>query len=224
MMAKREARAMLRVMQQHPALTAQGFDSFWPAKLPAERRAKFDADRAELFAPGELERFGRAIEWLSRFDKRETFNQSGTSYGLKHVAEREIGHTTNGVFIAAAVAAGFDARPAAWGSPNAVFKICTAAWRRDVTEHEHERLAVALGRAAEAIREIDGILADQRRPELWEHQRRAVVANRALFGLAQKLSYPKGRRAEWSRLADLYHEAWRRGVTVGAAGNGGGTQ
>ena len=32
---------MLRVLQQYGNLTAEGFDSFWPAKMPLERQAQF---------------------------------------------------------------------------------------------------------------------------------------------------------------------------------------
>jgi hypothetical protein len=46
-------------------------------------------------------------QWLRRHNKRKTINKSRTSYGLKHVAARDIGYITNGVFIAAAVAEDF---------------------------------------------------------------------------------------------------------------------
>jgi hypothetical protein len=59
----------------------------------------------------------------------KSFNKRGTSYGLKHIAEHDMGYCTNGVFIAAAIAEGFRVRREG-RSPNAVFNISTAAWRR----------------------------------------------------------------------------------------------
>src|SRR5260370_38978225 len=118
MMTEDEARAaMLHVMQKHPNLTAEGFDTFWPAKMPPERQIKFDADRAELLHPDTLAALARAVEWLGQFDARKSFNQHGTSYELKHIAEPEIGYSTNGCFIAAAGAAGLEVRQAASGRP-----------------------------------------------------------------------------------------------------------
>jgi hypothetical protein len=63
--------------------------------------------------------------WPNRFAKIKALNQTGTSYGLKHVAERDVGYLTNGAFIAE----GFAVRRVG-DSPNAVFNISTKAWRR----------------------------------------------------------------------------------------------
>ena len=66
--------------------------------------------------------------WLRGQTKRKTLNKSGTSYGLKHVAERDVGYITNGVFIAAAVAEGFRVVRIR-ETPNAWLNISMAAWR-----------------------------------------------------------------------------------------------
>jgi hypothetical protein len=208
-MTENEVRDLMRyVMEKHPNLTAAGFDSFWPAKMPPDRQAKFDADRAKLLHPDTLAAFTRAVDWLSQFDERKSFSQRGTSGSLKHVAESEIGHTENGCFIAAAVAAGFDARPAEMGSPHAALKICSQAWQRRVSMKDHERLAAAVGRAREAIEEIEAILrADP--ITFWSYYRRVTAVQRALSNLRIALSEPKGQRALGGRLSDMYLGAIR---------------
>jgi hypothetical protein len=56
----------------------------------------------------QLNSFVAARAWLRRFPRLKRVNRRrGTSYGLKDVADREIGYLTNGVFIAAAIAEGF---------------------------------------------------------------------------------------------------------------------
>ena len=65
--------------------------------------------------------------WLRHFAKIKAPNKLGTSYALKHVAGRDIGYTTNGAFIAAALAEGFIVQRAG-DSPNALFNISTQAW------------------------------------------------------------------------------------------------
>jgi hypothetical protein len=230
MMTESESRAaMLRVMQEHPALTVQGFDPFWPAKPPENRLAKFEADRTELLHPDTIEAFGRVIEWLSRFDKSKTFNRRGTSYGLKHVAQREIGYMPNGVFIAAAVAAGFEVRPASMGSLNAVFKICAEAWQHQLSMKDHERLAAAIGRAHKAMEEIESILPD-REVTFWPLRRRANAVQWSLLKIRNKLSEPRGQGARGRELIDLYLRAifdrkwWRQDEAVGAAADDAGRQ
>jgi hypothetical protein len=64
-----------------------------------------------------------AFQEVKRVNRRR-----GTSYGLKHVAEREIGYITNGVPIAAAKAEGFVVRRIV-RTPNARIGISSAAWK-----------------------------------------------------------------------------------------------
>ena len=66
---------------------------------------------------------------MRQFAKTKAFSDKGTSYRLKHVAERDIGYTTNGVFIAAAIAEGFAVRQYP-DTPNAEINISAKAWRR----------------------------------------------------------------------------------------------
>jgi hypothetical protein len=210
-MTENEARDLMQyVMDKRPNLTAEGFDSFYPAKMPAERQVKFDADRAKLLHPDTLAAFTRAIEWLSQFDARKSFSQRGTSGSLKRIAETEIGYTESGCFIAAAVSAGFDARPEAMGSPHAALKICSQAWQRRLSMSDHQRLASAVRRAHDAIEEIDGILrADP--ITFWSYLRRVTAVRRALSSLRIALSEPRGQRALGGRLAEMYlgERHWR---------------
>jgi hypothetical protein len=118
---------------RHPELTDFGFGVFGERRLPpAEREAAFKANRAKMFAERSLLQFIRARAWLRGQGRRKTINRIGTSYGLKHVAAHDIGYVTNGIFIAAAVAAGFQVeRAGPWRqSPNAFINISTYAWRR----------------------------------------------------------------------------------------------
>jgi hypothetical protein len=96
---------------------------------PAKRQANFQAWRKSVREQDSLAQFVAARGWLRRFNKRKSLNKCGSSYGLKHVAEGTIGYITNGVFIAAAIAEGFQARRIGDG-PNAWFNISSQAWKR----------------------------------------------------------------------------------------------
>jgi hypothetical protein len=54
------------------------------------------------------DRVAATVEWLQTHIRPiKTINLNHTSYGLKHIAEREIGYIPNGVFVAAAIIAGY---------------------------------------------------------------------------------------------------------------------
>jgi hypothetical protein len=61
--------------------------------------------RKELL--GAVGRIQATVDWLQRIKPTKNVNDTGTSYGYKHIAERDIGYITNGVFICAAYLAGF---------------------------------------------------------------------------------------------------------------------
>ena len=126
----RAASDIAKVLGREPQLNDFGFGVSSDRKTPEERIATFERDRASICEPTSLAQFMAARGWLSRFDKIKALNKLGSSYGLKHVAERDIGYITNGVFIAAAIAEGFTVRRMD-GSPNALFNISTKAWRRE---------------------------------------------------------------------------------------------
>jgi hypothetical protein len=111
-----------------PDLTDFGFGVFDAYRLtPTQRQEQFRKSRADMFARRSLEDFVRAKRWLSAQTKTKNINSgAGSSYYLKHVAEEDIGYTTNGIFIAAAAAAGFTVercRRRDDESPNAFFNI-----------------------------------------------------------------------------------------------------
>jgi hypothetical protein len=134
------AAAIKRAIELFPTLTDEGLAEWYERGMtPAERKEQFRQSREAMFHPGSIESFINAVGWLSRQGKRKTFNRHGTSYGLKHVASEEIayqlkangrdgdGYMTNGIFIAAAIATGFDIKQIDDG-PNAWLNIATSAW------------------------------------------------------------------------------------------------
>ena len=91
-------------------------------KLPKEKReAKFMEDRKALRAS--VEDVERTVNWLrTNVASIKTLNSRRSSYGIKHVAERDIGYITNGVLIAAGVMTGYSYRLLLdWDSPNVHF-------------------------------------------------------------------------------------------------------
>lgn len=61
------------------------------------------------------------VEWLrENVEATRTPNTRRSSYGLKHIAEKDIGYITNGVFIAAGIIAGYPYKLVP-GSPNVHF-------------------------------------------------------------------------------------------------------
>jgi hypothetical protein len=118
---------MDRVLVAEPELTDFGYGVFAQERKTAEaRQTEFAQHRETIRRPISLAQFIAARRWLSQWGKLKSLNQRGSSYGLKHVAEDEIGYVTNGVFIAAAIAEGFRVRRE---GPNALFNISSTAWR-----------------------------------------------------------------------------------------------
>lgn len=93
-----------KVMKQHLELSTHGIgcSSLSP---PEQRKEEFERYRQDLLR--DVERFRKTCEWLSTKKKRKTINMKYTSYGIKHIAEKEIGYITNGTLIAAAIYCGF---------------------------------------------------------------------------------------------------------------------
>jgi hypothetical protein len=97
-----------RIIAEYPELTDHGFGTYKDRRLsPEQRQENFRIDRALMFHPDSIDGFSKARAWLRQWPKTKHPNTSGTSYGLKHVAEHDIGYVTNGMFIAAAIAEGF---------------------------------------------------------------------------------------------------------------------
>lgn len=124
---------------------------------PEQREAKHVEMRAVL--RGSSDRVARVVDWLKKnIQPIKTISKRRTSYGLKHFAEKDTGYITNGVFIAAAIIAGYpyEIQPE---SPNVCFgmseRSITALTkvrrtrsgpdRRYVSDAEQERALLAAG-------------------------------------------------------------------------------
>jgi hypothetical protein len=122
-MTMEEAGAAMRaVMDREPDLGVNGFQAFYPTGKDGQEgrnshwmettRDKYLKDAAffrELLAGEEaLGQFITASAWLARIGRIQTINRRFGSYGLKHICERAMNrYVSNGVFIAAAIHAGF---------------------------------------------------------------------------------------------------------------------
>jgi hypothetical protein len=118
---------IVAILEREPQLNDNGFGVYelGVRKLTnPEYAAKLARERARMLMPDALTQFETARVWLRRWKKTQKLNYRFTSYGLKHAAEREIGYISNGLFIAAAIAEGFDY---CRKGPNARFNIQTAA-------------------------------------------------------------------------------------------------
>lgn len=86
------------IMEQHPALHDGGYGG--------KPNVNTEANRAAL--AGSVADFAKARDWVAaNLQPRKQINRAHTSYGMKHLAEPEIGYVTNGVFIAAMLANGY---------------------------------------------------------------------------------------------------------------------
>lgn len=95
------------VMTEYPRLTDEGYGL---SNLEPETSERLERERADLRRNlGEVQ---AAAEWISRQERQSRLSKrSSSSYGLKHVMERETGtYVTNGAFIAAALIIGVPAR------------------------------------------------------------------------------------------------------------------
>lgn len=123
-----EAEGRLKeILAAWPDLNNFGFGAYDPLqKSPEQRRAEI-AEKRQVMTEDQfyLEGFMKARSWLRQFKQIKAINKTGTSYGLKHVAERSIGYVTNGAFIAAAIAEGFRIERT---GPNAFLNISARAW------------------------------------------------------------------------------------------------
>ena len=113
-------RQLAAVITSEPRLTWEGFGAGYFTRTPQERRVAFANARAEL--RGKADRVNRICEWLeANIASRKTIDPSAGSYGLKDLAERDLGwYLSNGEFIAAAIICGYPYR-AESDSPNARF-------------------------------------------------------------------------------------------------------
>ncbi len=128
------------VIAQYPRLTHFGFGVFDEAGMSyADLQEKMDRNKEEL--RNAVDECNRACRFIAHLDKRQTFNNFSTSYGLKHQVEHflsyqdDIDNTyiANGSFICAAIHMGFKVKES-YLSPNAIFNISSKSpvllWRK----------------------------------------------------------------------------------------------
>lgn len=96
-----------KAFEVEPTLTDFGMGIYQQKRYkPDEAACKIEADRADILTNDRfLRMFQVCCAWLSLCKTRKTTNRKvGTSYALKHRAERYFGeYVTNGAFIAAVI-------------------------------------------------------------------------------------------------------------------------
>lgn len=111
-----------RIMEEHPFLHNAGYGIGIrndPDNLTPETRAALLSS---------VERFAATKQWIAaNLRPVKQINPIRTSYGMKHIAAREIGYITNGVFIAAMLACGYRMRK--YPSFNPHFNVSEASVR-----------------------------------------------------------------------------------------------
>ena len=97
-----------KVISDNPNLSAAGFDG---------------GDPRYTFEFGEYEMIRRCVGWIEKnVTPTKTVRYGISSYGYKHVVERETGaYVINGAFIVAAILAGYQYR--VYGGINAMFNM-----------------------------------------------------------------------------------------------------
>lgn len=96
------------VIKKVPELTDFGIGLYEGGRglSKKEYELKFKSEQEKLL--NSTDDFEKICNWLTKIDKIKTINTRRSSYSLKHIAEKEIGYITNGVFIAAAIYSGFN--------------------------------------------------------------------------------------------------------------------
>ncbi|AVI65855.1 hypothetical protein CKQ84_08140 [Shewanella sp. WE21] len=114
--------AIQAVINQVPELTDFGISIYTNGRVldKTQKKAEFDKSQSSLL--GSSESFEKTVSWLKQIEEIKSFNLRRSSYGIKHLAERDIGYITNGVFIAAAIHSGFKYK-INYDSPNVQFNM-----------------------------------------------------------------------------------------------------
>ena len=110
-----------KIMDKVSGLNDFGIGTFNPGKRTSEEREKDFAEGKDKLLES-VDACTKCCEWLDKLEKVNAINSRQNSYGLKHVAEVDIGYLTNGVFITAAIHCGFKYRVIP-GSPNVEFNV-----------------------------------------------------------------------------------------------------
>jgi hypothetical protein len=107
-----------RIMDKHPELNDFGIGVYDDKQSPAERAETLAKEKSRLLES--VDACNRVCEWLRGIERIKSINWDQSSYGLKHLAERDSEYCTNGVFITAAIHSGFPYRIKS-DSPNVWF-------------------------------------------------------------------------------------------------------
>lgn len=91
-----------RIMDEVPGLNDFGIGVYNPRRTKPEERERELAEGKRVLLKS-VDACNNVCEWLRQIDKIKTINNRHSSYSLKHVAEKDIGYVTNGVFITAAI-------------------------------------------------------------------------------------------------------------------------
>ena len=92
----------VEILEAHPLLHDGGYGYGSHKTLP------FDEWRGDLLTDDSLIEVDQLCDWIDCcLSPGKTINYRHTSYGLKHIAERETGYVTNGQFILAALIMGY---------------------------------------------------------------------------------------------------------------------
>lgn len=118
----RSKQVMTAILNNELRLNVLGFSYF------STSSDDFEMYRKDMLSMHSLNEFEKARSWLAKQPKIKKLNYRCSSYGLKHAAERSIGYVSNGVFIAAAIAEGFQVKRRR-NSFNALLNISSSAWR-----------------------------------------------------------------------------------------------
>ncbi len=102
--------AIKKVLKRLPELTNVGVGLPLGRKLSDdEYKQQFTKEQKALI--NNTEQFERACSWLRGRNKTEGMSRKYGDYTLKHIAEKDIGYTSTGAFIAAAIHCGFRFEP-----------------------------------------------------------------------------------------------------------------
>lgn len=76
----------------------------------------------------DIDKINKAAQWIStNMVKVSAINRRNSSYGLKHVCEKDIGYVSNGEFIIAAILLGYKYKRCASNSQNCWVNMGTGA-------------------------------------------------------------------------------------------------
>ena len=130
-MTSEDCKQLRDILLEHPALHDGGYGP----------SAYGDDDANRVILATSIEEFVTAREWIAQhFLPTARINSRRSSYGMKHVMERESGYyVTNGVFIAAMLANGYRMKRKPFYNPS--FNVAEFSVRQMELQNETRRKA-----------------------------------------------------------------------------------